>query len=97
MIVIRVALTAQPSERDQLIAHLRVDATQARGLPGCMRFDLLEDAFDENGVFIYEEWRDRESFDAYRGSAFLEEVGTKIKPLLAAAPDSAYYDASTLA
>jgi quinol monooxygenase YgiN len=97
MIVIRVALTAQPSERDQLIDHLRVDATQARGLPGCVRFDLLQDASDENGVFIYEEWSDRESFDAYRGSVFFEEVGRKIRPLLAAAPDGAYYDASTLA
>jgi quinol monooxygenase YgiN len=97
MIVIRVAVTAKASQRDSLIDHLRADATHARTLPGCIRFALLQDAFDENGVFIYEEWSDRESFDAYRGSAFFEELGMEIMPLLAAAPDSAYYDASTLA
>ena len=50
------------------------------------------DPTDANSVLVYEEWRSRADFDAYRNSEFFAESGAVLFPLMEGAPDSAYYE-----
>ena len=33
--------------------------------PGCMRFDVIQDASDGNSIWLYEVYRDEEAFQAH--------------------------------
>lgn len=94
MYVIRVALRVREDALEQFEEQARAEA---RDVParfgGCLRYGFHESVGDAGAFLLYEEWATRESFEAYRKSAYFTEVGGRLRPLLAEPPDSAYYDA----
>lgn len=94
MFVIRVALRVKP----EMLESFQLQAEQeSREIPqqfeGCQRYAFYREAADAEAFLLYEEWSSRESFQAYRISEYFESVGSRLRPMLAAAPDSAYYAA----
>jgi quinol monooxygenase YgiN len=93
MIVIRVALDVNPADCTRFVTQMNADAAQSRTMPGCVRFELLRDVANEHRFFLYEEWLDMASFDAYRNRDEFKRTGQNVFPLLSTKPDSAYYAA----
>lgn len=94
MFVIRVALRVREESRSAFEAQARAEAREVPAkFEGCLRYGFHGDVGEPGAFLLYEEWRDREAFEAYRTSAYFTEVGGKLRPLLSAPPDSAYYSA----
>jgi len=91
MMVIRVVVDVRPEHTEAFVAHLREEALQVRELDGCERYELFRDSEREHRFLLYEEWASREAFDAYRESDLLRESFAVLGPMMAGAPDSAYY------
>lgn len=94
MFVVRVALRVKP----EVIASFQLHAEQeSREVPqrfeGCQRYAFHARVADAEAFLLYEEWSSRESFEAYRTSDYFNSVGARLRPMLSAAPDSAYYSA----
>ena len=93
MFTVRVAARVRPEGRDRFVAHLQreQDEVPAR-FEGCERFAVYSDPADANSLLVYEEWRSRRDFDAYRTSEYFTQSGAVLFPLMDGAPDSAYYE-----
>ena len=66
MIALFVSLKVKPERRDQFLAAAEDDSTcSVRDEPGCMRFDVLQDADDENHFYFYEVYQDDAAFQAH--------------------------------
>jgi quinol monooxygenase YgiN len=93
MIVIRIILNVNPKDCALFVERMTADVAVSRTLPGCVRFELLRDVADEHRFFLYEEWQDMASFDAYRNRDEFKRAGQNVFPLLSAKHDSVYYAA----
>lgn len=91
MIVIRILLDVKPDARERFVTHIQTEALEVREFTGCRRFDLFSDLTDPNRFFLYEEWADTPSFQAYRDSEYFVRNREQLFPLVAAPPDSVYY------
>lgn len=94
MFVVRVALRIKP----EMIESFQLQADQeSREVPqrfdGCHRYAFYRQVAEADAFLLYEEWSSRESFQAYRTSDYFESVGSRLRPMLSAPPDSAYYAA----
>ena len=66
MIALFVSLKVKPELRDRFLAAAEDDSIcSVRDEPGCMRFDVLQDANDENHFYFYEVYRDDAAFQAH--------------------------------
>ena len=66
MIALFVSLKVKPERRDQFLAAAEDDSTcSVRDEPGCTRFDVLQDADDENHFYFYEVYQDDAAFQAH--------------------------------
>jgi quinol monooxygenase YgiN len=94
MLVVRVAVRCRSGHRDTFLMQLRREEQQVpTTFEGCERFTFGTHPDDPDRVLLYEEWRDREAFEAYRESEFFEEAGAKLFPLMDGPPDSSYFEA----
>ena len=67
MIAIFVSIRVKPGFRDQFIEAALDDARGSAGdEPGCYRFDVLQDASDDNLVHLYEVYEDQAALEAHR-------------------------------
>lgn len=92
MFIVRIDLDVRPEHRDALRAVAAEDGPTARGLPGCVDYTFCEDVLRPERVLLYEEWRSRAEFEAYRASLVFTQMGARLRPLLNAPPKSAYYE-----
>jgi quinol monooxygenase YgiN len=93
MFMIRVSATVRADGREAFVAQLDKEAIEVPArFAGCERYAVYVDRADPACVFLYEEWRDRDAFDAYRTSEYFRESGDVLFPLMAGTPDSAYYE-----
>jgi autoinducer 2-degrading protein len=61
-----VTLQVKPDKREQFLAAAEDDSTcSVRDEPGCMRFDVLQDASDSNRYYFYEVYKDDDAFAAH--------------------------------
>ncbi|WP_428261646.1 putative quinol monooxygenase [Haliangium sp.] len=92
MYVIRVALQVREDARETFESHAQAETAEVpKRFDGCVRYGFHTLVGEPTSFLLYEEWRDQASFEAYRDSQYFTEIGERIRPLLAAPPDSAYY------
>ena len=66
MYVIIAPIQIKPEFKDQFIAAITEDAQgSVHDEPGCLRFDVIQDANDANRIWLYEVCRDEAAFQAH--------------------------------
>lgn len=96
MMVIRVLVTIKPDQRDAFLAYMAQESVTVRTFDGCLRYQVYGDASDPNSFMLYEEWANADAFQAYQSSASLSDSFKTLKPMMAAPPNSAYYEATNI-
>ena len=67
MLVNWVKVRIKPEGVQRFLEAIEVDALGSeRDEPGCMRFDVLQDAADPQVYYFYEVYRDQAALDAHR-------------------------------
>lgn len=67
MIAVFVTVKVKPERLDDFLEAIEEDARGSReDEPGCLRFDVLRDAEDQNTFYFYEIYRDAEAQKAHR-------------------------------
>ena len=66
MYIIIAPIQIKPGFKDQFIASVTEDAQHSvRDEPGCLRFDVIQDANDTNRLCLYEVYKDEAAFQAH--------------------------------
>ena|SRR5271168_3751888 len=69
MLAMWVKVRVKPDERERFLKAIEVDALGSeRDEPGCMRFNVLQDAQDRNVYYFYEVYRDGAALEAHRAA-----------------------------
>ncbi len=67
MLAVVVSVHVKPDRRDEFLKAIEEDSRGSReDEPGCLRFDVLQDASDPNHFFFYEVYRDEAALKAHR-------------------------------
>jgi len=67
MLVSWVKVRIKPGERQRFLKAIEVDALGSeRDEPGCLRFNVLQDAKDEIVYYFYEVYKDEAALEAHR-------------------------------
>jgi len=67
MLAMWVKVRIKPGERQRFLKAIEVDALGSEGdEPGCLRFNVLQDAQDENVYYFYEVYKDQAALEAHR-------------------------------
>jgi autoinducer 2-degrading protein len=78
MIAMWVKVRIKPEERDNFLKAIEVDALGSEGdEPGCLRFNVLHDAEDENTYYFYEVYKDQAALDEHRKAAALRRLARR--------------------
>tara|TARA_Y100001934_G_C11953963_1_gene586267 strand:- start:120 stop:440 length:321 start_codon:yes stop_codon:yes gene_type:complete len=63
-----IKVRIKPERREDFLAAIEVDALGSeRDEPGCVRFNVLQDAADANVYYFYEVYTDEAAVTAHRG------------------------------
>ena len=69
MLAIWVKVRVKPDQRQRFLKAIEVDALGSEGdEPGCLRFNVLQDAQDENVYYFYEVYKDQAALEAHRAA-----------------------------
>jgi (4S)-4-hydroxy-5-phosphonooxypentane-2,3-dione isomerase len=69
MRAIWVKIRIKSAERERFLQAIEVDALGSeRDEPGCLRFNVLQDAQDENVYYCYEVFTDAAAMDVHRAT-----------------------------
>src|SRR5690242_10447631 len=69
MLAMWVKVRVKPDARERFLKAIEVDALGSeRDEPGCMRFNVLQDAQDQNLYYFYEVYRDEKALEAHRAA-----------------------------
>jgi quinol monooxygenase YgiN len=69
MLAIWVKVRIKPDMRDKFLKAIEVDALKSEGdEPGCLRFNVLQDAKDDNVYYFYEVYKDEAALEAHRAA-----------------------------
>jgi autoinducer 2-degrading protein len=69
MLAMWVKVRVKPDARDRFLKAIEVDALGSeRDESGCMRFNVLQDARDQNVYYFYEVYRDEAALEAHRAA-----------------------------
>jgi autoinducer 2-degrading protein len=67
MLAMWVKVRVKPELRKRFLEAIEVDALGSeRDEPGCLRFNVLQDANDENVYYFYEVYTDQAALEAHR-------------------------------
>jgi quinol monooxygenase YgiN len=80
-------LTAQEGKRDDIVAGMGPMLDHVESEEGTQTYILMEDAKDENVLWLYEQYATREAFDDHSGSDVMKAIGGTIGGFLAAPPE----------
>lgn len=92
MVIIRIRISAKPKYSDDLARVVDRESLKVREQAGCVSFELFRSTAQSNEFLLFEEWQDKASFEAYKSSEPFKAIGAALPPMLAAKPDSAYYE-----
>lgn len=66
MYVLVVTVNLKSERRDEFVSAALANGGRAvREEPGCLRYDILQDAKDPNRIYFYEVYRDRDAYKAH--------------------------------
>jgi quinol monooxygenase YgiN len=69
MLAIWVKVRIKPTMKDKFLKAIEVDALGSeRDEAGCLRFNVLQDAKDENVYYFYEVYKDEAALEAHRAA-----------------------------
>ena len=69
MLAIWVKVRIKPEQRQRFLQAIEVDALGSeRDEPGCLRFNVLQDAQDPNVYYFYEVYKDQAALEAHRAA-----------------------------
>jgi (4S)-4-hydroxy-5-phosphonooxypentane-2,3-dione isomerase len=69
MLAMWVRVRVKPDARQRFLEAIEVDALGSeRDEPGCFRFNVLQDASDENVYYFYEVYQDEAALEAHRAA-----------------------------
>jgi autoinducer 2-degrading protein len=69
MLAMWVKVRVKSDARERFLKAIEVDALGSeRDEPGCMRFNVLQDAQDRNVYYFYEVYRDEAALEAHRAA-----------------------------
>jgi autoinducer 2-degrading protein len=69
MLAMWVKVRVKPEARERFLKAIEVDALGSeRDEPGCMGFNVLQDAQDEHVYYFYEVYRDEAALEAHRAA-----------------------------
>jgi quinol monooxygenase YgiN len=71
-----------PTGLGQAEGILRKFAADSRKMPGCVRFELLQQSDRNNHFALVEVWQDQAAFDAFTAADQTRQFRTQIQPLL---------------
>lgn len=64
-----VKVRVKPEARERFLKAIEVDALGSeRDEPGCLRFNVLRDAQDQNVYYFFEVYRDEAALEAHRAA-----------------------------
>src|SRR5262245_14011712 len=67
MLAIWVKVKIKPDQRERFLKAIEADALGSeRDEPGCLRFNVLQDAQDQNVYYFYEVYKDEAALEAHR-------------------------------
>jgi quinol monooxygenase YgiN len=81
--------TAQPGKGGQLSDILIRASKMVSGMQGCRAYIVLDDVKDEDDVWVFEMWDDKESHDASLRDENVRALIGEAMPILAGTPDGA--------
>ena len=80
MLALMVTIKIEPGHHDAFMEAMLGDARgSAYDEPGCLRFDVLQDANDPNTIYLYEVYRDEQAFEAHRQAPHLRQWRETVK------------------
>jgi quinol monooxygenase YgiN len=82
-----------PPNKDACIALVEAQVAASRQDPGCMRFEVFQQADRPNHFSVVEAWSDRAAFDAHIVTAHTRDFRMKLTPLSGGLYDERIYDA----
>jgi (4S)-4-hydroxy-5-phosphonooxypentane-2,3-dione isomerase len=69
MLAMWVKVRVKPAERERFLQAIEVDALGSeRDEPGCLRFNVLQDAQDQDVYYFFEIYRDEAALEAHRAA-----------------------------
>jgi quinol monooxygenase YgiN len=69
MIAMWISVQVKPERKEDFLKAIEEDARGSReDEPGCLRFDVLQDAEDPNHYYFYEVYRDDAALAAHRAA-----------------------------
>jgi len=69
MLAMWVKVRIKPEGRQRFLKAIEVDALGSeRDEPGCARFNVLQDAQDENTYYFFEVYKDQAALEAHRAT-----------------------------
>jgi autoinducer 2-degrading protein len=69
MLAMLVKVRIKPEKRDRFLEVIEHDALASeRDEPGCLRFNVLQDAQDPNTYIFYEVYKDQAALEAHRAT-----------------------------
>lgn len=93
MFMAMIELEFDPTHRDEALALLRERASEARALPGNVRYEyLLDGEQPERKVRLLHMWRDEACMTQYMGSETFRALGAGLRALVSAPPVSHRFD-----
>jgi autoinducer 2-degrading protein len=67
MLAMWVKVRVKPDQRQRFLEAIEVDALGSeKDEPGCLRFNVLQDARDENIYYFFEVYKDQAAIEAHR-------------------------------
>lgn len=88
MIIRIVKMGFQPEHVNRFLEVFEQSKAHIAAMPGCKSLSLLRDKHDPCLFFTYSEWEDEKFLEAYRNSAFFEEVWKQTKVLFSIRPEA---------
>ena len=83
-------LSAAPGKRDELIDAFQLALDNAESESGTLTYVLHEDTSDDDVVWFYELYVDRDAHAAHTSSDAFKAVGPAIRPFLGGRPEITY-------
>jgi quinol monooxygenase YgiN len=81
MFIVTVTFTLDPAHPAAFGAAMRAQAANSLALePGCLQFDVCQQAGAPDVFFLYEVYTDREAFDLHLASRHFKDFDQKVTP-----------------
>ena len=69
MYIVNVPIQIKEGFKEQFVTGIKENASHAQNdEPGCLRFNVIQDANDINRIWVYEVYKDEEAFKAHQQS-----------------------------